>query len=126
MQAEGKGGFIFSVLVGVGIATITALIGVLIFAAVIKMAMLDGAVIKTVSQFLKVLAVFLGCMLSLSGNKGLIKGAVTGVLAMAVIYLLLKLIGGGVSFGLSFLVDLIFGAVVGAISGIIAVNVKGN
>ena len=125
MRAEGKGGFISSVLIGVGVATIIALVGVLIFAAVIKIAMLDGKVIKTVSQFLKVLAVFLGCMLSLSGDKGLIKGAFTGTLAMTVIYLLLKLIGGGVSFGLSFLVDLIFGAVVGAISGIIAVNVKG-
>ena len=126
MQSDSQKGFVLSVLSGAFVATITALISILIFASIIKVFTLDNSVVKTVSQFLKVLAIFLGCMFSLRDNKGLIKGATVGVVFTAVIYLLFKLVDGTIVFGSSFIVDLLFGLIVGAISGIISVNLKGN
>ena len=91
MQSDSQKGFILSVLSGAFVATITALISILIFASIIKVFTLGNSVVKTVSQFLKVLAIFLGCMFSLRDNKGLIKGATVGGVFTAVIYLLFKL-----------------------------------
>ena len=124
METERNEGFFFNVVKGVGTAIITALIGILVFAFIIKVAMLDDKVIKAVNQFLKILSVFLGCMYAIKGSKGLFKGGVVGVLAMLIVYLIFSLILGGMTFGTGFYIDLLFGLIVGSISGIITVNVK--
>ena len=125
MQSEREsGGFFSSIIKGVLLSTIIALIGVLVFALVIKLLCLNSAAVKTVNQFLKVLAIFLGCFFSITESKGLIKGAFIGGLSSIIIYLLFALLVGQMDFGSSFIVDVIFSAVVGAISGIISINVK--
>ena len=124
MDNTEKTGFIFTVLKGVGITIISTLIGVLIFAGIIKTAYLDVSVIKPVNQFIKVLSVFLGCFFSVKKGLALIKGALIGVISTVVIYLLFAFIGGGVSFGVSFFLDLVFGLIAGAVSSVIASNVK--
>lgn len=124
MENTEKSGFIFTVFKGVGIALIATLFGVLIFAGLIKTLSLDVSVIKPVNQFIKVLAIFLGCFFSIKKGFALFKGALIGVITVTFTYLLFALIGGGVSFKLSFFVDLIFGLVSGMISGIISANVR--
>ena len=125
MQSERVGGgFFSSIIKGVLFATIIALVGVLVFALVIKYLCLNSAAIKTINQFLKVLAIFLGCFFSIGESKGLIKGALIGGLSSVIIYLLFALFVGQMDFGSSFIVDVIFSIVVGGISGIISINVK--
>ena len=117
-------GFMGCVIRGTFTAIITTLIGILIFAGIVKIACLNTNVIKAVNQFIKVLSVFLGCFFSLKDKGGLIKGAIIGLVCAVVTYLLFSLIGAEISFGTTFLVDLLFQTVIGAIFGIITVNVR--
>lgn len=126
MRAESNNGFIFTIIKGACVAVITALIGVLVFAAIVKIFALDNSVVKIVSQFIKILSIFLGCVLALKENKGIIKGAIVGVLSTAVICLIFKLIGGEVCQGTALAVEFLFSLIVGAISGIIAINLKNS
>ena len=123
MEKSENGGFL-SVVKGVGTAVIVTLVGVLIFAAVVKIAALNTSVIKAVNQFIKILSVFLGVSVSVRGKMGLIKGLAIGVVSTVVTYLLFALIGGEISFGTPFFIDLLFGLIVGAISGVIVVNIR--
>ncbi len=124
MQSQASGNFLSSILKGVLTALICALLGVLIFSAVIKFAFFGDGVIKAVNQFIKVISVFIGCIFTLKNNMGFIKGMLVGGLFSALIYLVFSLIGASVSFGQSFIFDLIFGSIVGGISGIISVNLR--
>ncbi len=116
--------FILSVLKGVVITLLAVLVGVLIFALIVKLAMLSNGVIKAVNQFIKAVAIFIGCLSSIMGNKGLIKGALVGLFGTVLTFLVFALFGGEISFGLSFFIDIIFGSILGAISGVVAVNVR--
>jgi putative membrane protein (TIGR04086 family) len=118
--------FFSSIVKGVSTALIITLVGVLIFAGIVKIAMLNSGVIKAVNQFIKIISVFLGCTFSLKENKGLIKGVIVGVFSTVIIYLIFALVGGAVNFGLPFLLDLVMGIIVGGVSGVIAVNLKRN
>lgn len=123
MEKISSGG-VLSVLKGVLTVVMISLIGVLIFGFIVKAFYLPTAVIKGVNQFLKVIAIFIGCFFFLRENKGLIKGILTGVISTIIIYLIFALIGGKAYFSLPFLIDVVFSLIVGAISGIVAVNVR--
>ncbi len=116
--------FILQIVKGVFLTLIVALVAVLIFAGIVKLASLNSGVIKAVNQFIKVLAVFIGCFFSIKENKGLIKGFLVGALSAVLITLVFALISAEATFGLGFLIDIFFMAILGAISGIISVNLK--
>ena len=118
--------FFSSVFKATALALICSLVGILIFALVIKFAALNQTTIKTVNQFIKVVAVFIGCFFSVKGNTGIVKGAVAGALCTFILYAVFALMSGSTLFGLEMLADVGFTAVVGGISGIIAVNLKGK
>ena len=99
-------------------------IGVLIFALIIKIANLGEGVIKTVNQFIKIVSLFLGASFSIKENKGLIKGLILGGFYALIVSLVFRLLGGGYSTFLSFILDFIFCLLVGAIFGIILINTK--
>ena len=124
MEKTENGGFFLGILKSVLSAVIITLIGVLIFAFVIKVAFLGKSVIKAVNQFIKILSIFLGCTFCLRGRAGFIKGVIVGGLTTIITYLLFSFFGVEISFGFGFYVDLIFTIIVGAISGVIAVNLK--
>ena len=120
-----KGAFFSSIIKAAALSVIVSLVGALIFALVLSLTNLDGGVIKTVNQFIKILAVFLGCFFFIKDNAGLFKGLISGALSAFITYLIFALVSGvGINFGTEFFIDLAFTAVIGAISGIIAVNVK--
>ncbi len=124
MSERSSEGFVGGIIKGTATAVIVTLIGVLIFAAIVKFAILGSSVIKAVNQFIKILSIFLGCFLFIRGKQGLVKGAIIGVLSTAITYLLFGLFGGEVAVNYHFFLDLTFGLILGAIFGIIAVNVK--
>ena len=105
-------------------AVVFSLVFVLVFTVVIQAASLTSAVIKPVNQVFKIIAIAAGGLLFIRGDKGLIKGAVYGVCAVALTFLLFCLIGGSFSLSWLFIFEILFGAAAGAISGIIAVNIK--
>ena len=106
---------------GVSLAIIVCLAAVLIFALVIQFTGLPESVIMPVNQFIKVLAIFIGCFFSLRGSKGWLKGGLVGLIAGGLTFLLFALLGGFPS-GLRILWDLLFCVGVGILSGIISVN----
>ncbi len=116
--------FFSGVIKGVLTAVIITLVGVLIFAGIVKFALLNSGVIKAVNQFIKIIAIFLGISLNIRGSNGLLRGAFMGFLTTVITYLLFSLFCGEMVFGSSFLLDLIFTSVIGGISGIISVNMK--
>ena len=116
--------FFSGVIKGVLTAVIITLVGVLIFAGIVKFALLNSGVIKAVNQFIKIIAIFLGISLNIRGSNGLLRGAIMGFLTTVITYLLFSLFCGEMVFGSSFLLDLIFTSVIGGITGIISVNMK--
>ena len=108
---------------GVSLAIIVCLAAVLIFALVIQFTGLPESVIMPVNQFIKVLAIFIGCFFSLRGSKGWLNGGLVGLIAGGLTFLLFALLGGFPS-GLRILWDLLFCVGVGILSGIISVNLK--
>ena len=123
-QTKSGASFILQIVKGVFTTVIVSLIAVLIFAGIIKIACLKAGVIKAVNQFIKVIAVFLGCFFSLRESNGILKGLLVGGLSALLITLIFALISSQVSFGLGLFIDIIFMSVIGAISGIITINTK--
>lgn len=117
-------GTFFSVIKGTGVALLFSLAAILVFAFIMRITDLDESVVKPVNQFIKVLAIFLGCYFSLSGTRGYIKGALVGISAIIVTFFVFSAIGGTLTFDVMLLYDLLLGLLVGALSGIIAVNLK--
>ena len=119
-----KESFFSGIIKGALTAVIITLVGVLIFAGISKATLLNNSVIKAVNQFIKILAIFLGCSFNIRGNNGLIRGGVLALLSTVITYLLFSLFCGVSTFNQNFLFDLIFTIIIGAISGIITINVK--
>lgn len=92
------------------------MLAVLIFALVIKSFSFPDAVIKPVNVIIKTLSVFTGVFFSVKGEKGLIKGAITGLLSVLVASLVFAIIGGAAG-APSILWEVLLGGAVGAISG---------
>lgn len=118
--------FIISVIKASCLTLICGLCLVLLFSVVVKFTALSDTAIKTVNQFIKVIAVFIGCFFSVKGKMGAIKGGIAGVLGVFLIYLIFSLMSGAKIFTVQTLADFGLSLVVGAISGIISVNTRGK
>ncbi len=103
---------------------IFSLVSVLVLALLMRMGFLSDGAVKIVNQFIKVLAIFVGCYASLRDEKGLFKGVVAGIFGILATFLIFALISGSIALGFSFVWDMIFGVLVGGLSGIVAVNLK--
>ena len=111
---------------GVLISLSVSIIGILIFAVVLRFINLSDLTIKIVNQVIKVLSVLFGVLVCLKKDKskGLVKGACLGMLYTVCSYLLFSILVANFSFGISFIYDLIFSCVVGILCGILFVNLK--
>lgn len=118
--------FFSSLIKGIFLSVIVALVLVLLFALIIKFLMPSSTVIKVVNQFIKIVAIFIGCFTSLKNNLGLLKGGLIGLGFCLLISLIFMIFGGNLSYGLAFILDLILCVIVGIISGVLSVNVKGK
>ena len=107
------GGAPFQIIKSVGIALVFSL-----FFSV------SDKVIYPVNQAVKVLAVFVGCLAGVRGEKGWIKGVGVGLLFTALSYLAFSCVGGDFSLSWLILAETAIGAVAGALSGAISVNLR--
>ena len=108
---------------GVVSTVLITLIGVLLFSIVLNLADLSDGIIKPVNQIIKLVAVFLGCFLSVRGEKGFIKGGLIGLISTLLTAILFATLVGSINF-LSVVIDLVCAFIMGAISGAITVNLK--
>lgn len=105
-------------------AAIISMVCVLVFSLIIGLCSLDSGVITPVNQVLKIIAIALGGIIFIRGERGLLKGAVYGVAAVLVTYLLFSIIASSFSVTWMFALEILLGAFVGAISGVIGVNIR--
>ena len=123
MSKEGTG-FLSKTVKGTLTVIIVSLVCVLLFAVVVKFFPLSKGTIKTINQFIKALAVVLGCIFSVEGKGGLFQGALIGLFGGMLTAFAFCLLGGYATEGFTLIYELAFGLVVGAIAGVIVVNVK--
>lgn len=114
--------FVSPIIKGVLFSISLTLISILLFAIVVKVTVFSSIAVKIVNQFIKIVSVFLGCLLFLKGGKGLIKGGIVAILYVFLINSIFSLISG-VGFSVSFL-EILLCLAVGVISGIISINLK--
>lgn len=125
MSEKVNGSFFSRIIKGIFIALTVALGGILIFAGVVRVARLNESVIKAGNQFIKILAIFLGCLSGVRVNRGAIKGSLIGLGFSLLIQLIFGIMGNG-QFGVHFILDLLFSLIVGGIAGIIIITIKGK
>ena len=116
--------FAFQVFKSSVITVITALLLVLLFAFLINVFSFSDAVIKPINCVIKIIAVFVGVILSVRGEKGFIKGGIAGVISLLIAYLVFALLGGGFSSGITVVWEILLGFVIGGATGAISVNLK--
>ena len=116
----------FQVIKASVIASAVALVATLAFAGVLRTTSVSDKAIVPVNFAIKAVAIFLGCLFSLRGENGWLRGGVAGFLFVCLSGLLFGTVGGGITFSWLLLLEVGFGLIAGALSGIFAVNVKGN
>ena len=123
MQNE-TGSVFFHIIKGVGLALAISLLGVVILASVQTVFPMQSGVIYTVNQVLKLVALGVGTLAFVRGEKGFLQGIAIGLLFTALSYLAFSALGG--SFALSWLIllELLLAVVVGGLCGGVAVNLR--
>lgn len=114
--------FIRQVIKGGAGALIITLLSVLIFALLIDLFAIGEGAIKPVNQAIKLVSVFIGCLISVRGEKGFLKGLIIGAVAALCSAMVFGLIAGGINSALGIIIDVVCGGVMGMISGAITVN----
>ena len=123
---EEKVSFFLITLKGALYALSVCLIGILIFAFVLRFVAVSDSLIKPINQVIKTISILVGTFVALKKSKdmGLISGLVIGLLFTIVSFLAFSILDGHFEFGISLLNDCLFGSIVGGICGIIAVNLR--
>lgn len=122
MQNESVGKEWFQIIRGVALALGLALLGVIILAAVLPATPLENKAMYPLNQTVKLVAVFIGALATVREEKGLLKGAIIGVLFTALSYLTFSAIGGDFSLSWLIVCELLLCVASGAIAGAIGVN----
>lgn len=117
-------GFLLTIIKGVVLTALVTMICLLVFSLVIRLAYLEGSIVKWINQFLKIFSIFIGVFFSVKANGGILKGSLIGGLSTVVIFVIFAIISGQKVALISFFADILFGVIVGGIIGIMAVNRK--
>lgn len=113
---------------GVVTGLCVALLGILIFAFILRFTSISDKLIAPVNQVIKGVSIFFGVFIGMKKYKqmGLLSGFLIGLIFTIVAFLMFSILDGTFCFDRTLLNDIIFGSVVGAICGIICVNLKKN
>ncbi len=112
----------FSVIKGVGLALALSFLGAILFASVLLNVSVADKIIYPVNQLIKAVALVVGALVCVRGEKGWLKGGAVGLLFTALSYLAFSAIGSDFSLSWLVLVELGAAALIGALSGSLAVN----
>ena len=116
----------FQIIKGVALSLAFSFLAAVVFATVLRFTPLPDQVIYPINQTLKVLAVCIGTLAFVRGEKGFLKGGAIGVLFTALSYLAFSAIGGNFSLSWLIVCELLIALLSGVLSGAIAVNLRRN
>ncbi len=125
-EIKGKNNIGVNLIKGTLIALSFSLIGILIFAFILKFTNISEGVITPINQVIKGVSIFLGVFLALKKQRemGLVSGLLIGLLYTIFAFLVFSILSGHFAFDMTLVHDLIFGTIIGGICGIISVNLK--
>ena len=118
------GGKIFNVIKGVALALAFSLLASIVLASILQCFPLPDKVVYPINQTVKVVAIVLGALVCVRGEKGLLQGLAIGGLFTALSYLAFSALGGDFSLSWLIFAELALALFTGAISGAIAVNMR--
>lgn len=118
--------FLLAIIKGSLIALCISLVGILIFAFILKFASISDKAIRPINQIIKGVSVLVGVFVAMRkvDKMGLVGGLLIGLVYTILAFVVFSLLDGNFEFNLTLLNDFLFGGIMGAICGIIAVNVK--
>ena len=118
--------FLLAIIKGSLIALCISLVGILIFAFILKFASISDKEIRPINQIIKGVSVLVGVFVAMRkvDKMGLVGGLLIGLVYTILAFVVFSILDGNFEFNLTLLNDLLFGGIMGAICGIIAVNVK--
>ncbi len=118
--------FWLNIVKGTLIALSFSLVGILIFAFILKFTNISESVITPINQVIKGVSIFLGVFIALKKQKeiGLVSGLLIGLIYTIFAFLVFSILAGHFVFDISLLIDMAFGSIIGGICGIISVNIK--
>ena len=126
-RSEDKRGVLpISILKAGLISLCVSLVGILIFAFLLKFTSISDKFISPINQVIKGVSIFLGVFLGFRKQKsmGLVGGLLVGLFYTLIAFICFSLLDGNFVFDRTLLNDSIFGSIIGAICGIICVNLK--
>lgn len=123
---RGKSDFFLSLIKGSLIALSISLIGICVFAFILRFIDISVDAIKPINQVIKFGSIIIGTFMGLKKAKemGLVSGFLIGSIYTLLAFLVFSILNGGMTFDTSLLNDTIFGGIAGGISGVVAVNFK--
>lgn len=115
-----------NVLKGSITAIVITLISLVIFSTILANTNINENTIIPVIIAVTAISILIGSIISVSkiSKKGLLNGALVGLIYIAIIYLLSSLVNGNFSFDLNSLIIIISAIIAGMFGGIIGVNLK--
>ncbi|MGN1162851.1 MAG: TIGR04086 family membrane protein [Christensenellales bacterium] len=118
--------FLLAIIKGSLIALCISLVGILIFAFILKFASISDGAIRPINQIIKGISVLVGVFVAMRkvDKMGLVGGLLIGLIYTIIAFVVFSILDGNFQFNLTLLNDILFGSIMGAICGIIAVNVK--
>lgn len=126
MENETVGNGLFQIIKGVALAMAFSLLAAVILASILRFTPLPDKTVYPINQTVKVVAVLLGSLAFVRGEKGFLKGGGIGALFTALSYLTFSAIGGDFSLSWWIVVELFLSLFAGVVGGAIAVNVRRN
>jgi len=120
----GNSSFILGVIKGAAYAVIVSLLGILLFALLLKFTPIPEAWIQPINQVIKGLSILVGAWFAARKIKsnGWLMGLLIGLIYTVLAFIVFSLLDGNFRFTLTILNDLLFGSVMGVIAGVITVN----
>ncbi len=125
MKDKIKKHYILDISISTALSMIFTILGIVIFSLVLNFFDVPSGVISPINQTIKFLGVLFGVFIGVNNKKaGLLKGCISGMLCILLLFLMFSGIGGSVVFTKYTAIDMICGGVVGAVAGVFAVNLK--
>lgn len=122
MQNETLGNGFFQIIKGVALALAFSFLSAVVLASILQATSVSNKVIYPINQTVKVVAILLGSLTFVRGEKGFLKGGAIGLLFTALSYLTFSAIGGDFSLSWLIFVELFLALFAGVLGGAIAVN----
>lgn len=108
------------------ISIVFSIIALIIFSVILTNTQLSENTINPVIMAITAISILIGSIVSVSKieKKGIINGAIVGLIYILAIYLLSSIVNSNFSFSISSIILIILAIIAGMVGGIIGVNLK--